>query len=515
MTEKEQRAVTTDALVRKGYFPIELAPPFTTVQLADRLSSIPSLKSCSQKNSRSSTFSIPKSHPTRRLLSVPNPLHQILLCQAVAEHWAGMQTLFERSTISLSTPTVFPNSIRAVSRKADFERWAVERFQRSADARFVLKTDFSRFYHTIYTHSLPWAIHEKANAKANRKADLFGNLLDQRVRNTQDQQTIGLPVGPDTSFILAEIIGAKIDSDLQEALGSLRGIRYVDDFHLYFGTRGDAESGFAALAKVARQYELEVNDRKTQIFEGPDTGEPHWKTAMKAQHVGGRGLAQRSSLISFINRAFDLTKRYPGEGVLAYAVKKAEVIALERASAEVYECFLRATLVHDPSTMPLVTKILHRRQQYDVLVQPDELSNLLAELALFHSRLGHQYEVCWTLWLFGILGMNLPSEVVESVCQMDDPFVALMMLGLEDEGRASDLDKKRWRSSMTPENLYTEYWVLAYEAAHRGWLDAIDGHYLSDDDFFGPLSDLDVCFYERPSDSGVNYVNLPTPSGLY
>jgi hypothetical protein len=61
-------------------------------------------------------------------------------------------------------------------------------------------------------------------------------------------------------------------------MGSVKGIRYVDDFHLYFDTRADAEAGYSCLAQVAKRYELEVNDRKTEISEGPDTGEPLWKT---------------------------------------------------------------------------------------------------------------------------------------------------------------------------------------------------------------------------------------------
>jgi hypothetical protein len=36
-------------------------------------------------------------------------------------------------------------------------------------ARYVLKTDVARFYHSIYTHSIPWVIHGKAAAKKKQR----------------------------------------------------------------------------------------------------------------------------------------------------------------------------------------------------------------------------------------------------------------------------------------------------------------------------------------------------------
>jgi hypothetical protein len=44
------------------------------------------------------------------------------------------------------------------------------------------------------------------------------------------KQQMRLPIGPDTSHILAEIIGVAIDLELQSQLGAWPpGFRYVDD----------------------------------------------------------------------------------------------------------------------------------------------------------------------------------------------------------------------------------------------------------------------------------------------
>ena len=135
----DQWKLTTDRLIRKGYFPLELPPPFNTSALADSLGYLPDLKTLSPKSSKSIFFSIPKSWPARRVLSVPNPLHQTMLCQTLSDHWPSLKKIFEESAVSLSTPTIFEDGIRAVSRRADFDVWSVERFRRSSpsDSFFV------------------------------------------------------------------------------------------------------------------------------------------------------------------------------------------------------------------------------------------------------------------------------------------------------------------------------------------------------------------------------------------
>jgi hypothetical protein len=100
--------------------------------------------------------------------------------------------------------------------------------------RYLLYADTSRYYTTIYTHSISWALHGKSVAKERRHdKSLLGNQLDELVRATQDSQSVGIPIGPDTSLIISEIIGTAIDLELRERLSAanikMQGHRYLDD----------------------------------------------------------------------------------------------------------------------------------------------------------------------------------------------------------------------------------------------------------------------------------------------
>jgi len=499
--------LSLDLLIRKGYLPKELPPPFQTTQFADALPSITLMAAEKPSSSKAMNFSIPKAWPSRRLLSIPNPLHQVRLSQTIADNWLALNELFGESKFSLSTPLASLSRSRAVSRKFSFDQWSWLKFERSAGYRFVMRTDFSRFYQTIYTHSLPWAIHGKARAKANKGNALYGNKLDACVRNTQDQQTIGLPVGPDTSFILSELVGAEIDRALAEQIPNLVGIRYVDDLSLYVETRAEAEAAYSSLARVAKQFELELNEGKTSIFEGPDVGQPAWKTVLHVFYVR-KGGAQRASLLSFIERAFELAQLHRNQGVLAYAVKKLSAVELEETNADLFEAFLRAAMMSDSDIIPTVLKVIFDRNANGKLVYLDELFSTLGRLAIQHASARNDYEVAWTLWCYRVFERPIPVKVQAAVSGQDNPIIALVALECREQGIADELDTKVWEPALVAGNFYSENWLLTYEAARRGWLVGDAYNELLSEPFFSQLHAYDVSFFEAPAGSGVDYISL-------
>lgn len=68
---------------------------------------------------------------------------------------------------------------------------------------------------------------------------------------------------------------------------------------------------------------------------------------------------------------------------------------------------------------------------------------------------------------------------------------------MEAQGLLPQLNASLWASRMTAENLYSEHWLLAYEALMKGWLPSKDGSdYLSADPFFSILKTGNVEFYD-------------------
>src|SRR6476469_4913023 len=101
---------TVEDLIKKGYLHDHTIPPLTTEPLAAAyLAYFPEepddpFYSTPQGFSRCVTHSVPKRRHSRRILSIPNPQHQIPLCIKLVEHWALIERHCSSSLFSLTTP---------------------------------------------------------------------------------------------------------------------------------------------------------------------------------------------------------------------------------------------------------------------------------------------------------------------------------------------------------------------------------------------------------------------------
>jgi hypothetical protein len=504
--------LSVSSLMSRGLFHDRIVPAFHANDLTaiiDELVAFADRDLTSKGKPRKSTRCVQHSYPkrklARRILSIPHPRNQIFLAREVVAHWNELKAICDRSQVSLTRPII--SSSRALQGAYERKAEGVERTKRSVGTRFVLHADIARFYPSIYTHSIPWAIHGK-DQRHDTSAQLFGNQLDLWVRETQSKQTGGIPVGPDTSFLIAEAIASTIDHALQEAVGLLRGTRYIDDYHLYFVSHSDAEKALAELHRVASLYELDINDLKTSIEQVPEPIEPHWKTQLRAAHI------QKADHATSFKAIFDLAAKFakenPQDGVFAYLVKKVEAIVPQlELSAEdwvILDALLLRAVVGEPACMPTVLRIFEQNNR-----NPERASDALGSICLVHAGLQQASEVAWALWTSKRLNVELSQEVADAVEGVDDDVVALIALNLHDVGLLPEPEQNfaPWRQHMTANALYSEHWLLAYEARVQGWLPSVSGvDYIARDSYFSILATHEVRFFDTSDD-----VEVPEDSG--
>ena len=87
------------------------------------------------------------------------------------------------------------------------------------DYEYLIRTDISDCYGSVYTHSIVWALHGKETAKRKRKdKSMIGNIIDKRIQDIRGGQTNGIPQGSVLMDFIAEIVLGYVDSKLSKRI---------------------------------------------------------------------------------------------------------------------------------------------------------------------------------------------------------------------------------------------------------------------------------------------------------
>lgn len=487
--------LTLHDMISSGYFPKELPAFFTTKNLG-RISNDIEEKlgefNKHHKVSKSIIFSMPKSKNTRRVMSIPNPHHQINLCKTIVDNWNELETHFAHSRYTLTSPKIgFQN--RAVAPEFPFNEITRQRIIKSTASSYLLKTDISRYYSTIYTHSIPWALYDKKYAKDNRNNhDLMGNKIDFYVRNTRDQQTLGIPIGPDTSLVISEILGTKIDMLLDEKIPNAKGFRYIDDIYMYFKDLSEAEEAKYLIHGIFAEFELEMNEEKTEIIKLHNEIEPEWIFELRTHNINYQS---EKDLISFFSKTFKFHEQYPKDSVTKYAIRKLKNANIDTRLWEVYEAFLMKSCLNDASCMSDVLDIVLSNIS-DVSLDYDLIGETISYIVERGIKYQHSFEIIWGLWFVIVLELEIPESVQLKLSSFNDPMVTLMLLYCNENGIIiKEYDKSTVKDRMRSDDLYGANWILTYEAYVRNWSDSKSGKdILKNKKFFNLLRNLDVFF---------------------
>lgn len=498
-------------LLSRGYLPEVLPLAFTS---ADFAAAADSLKHADGKDVKrlwmeSGTVNVARPGGLRRRMSLVNPFKQRLLAMECAREWPVLQQHLGKSDVSLTKPV--PHSLSAKNgRGLRYLQYELPRGDRAASrssllggTRYTLQTDISNFYGSVYTHAIDWALNTKTVAKSNvggNKATV-GSILDKLVRSGQDGQTKGIPVGPDTSHLLAEVLLCELDSMLAAEHPSVaqRGLRFVDDFDYAARTYSEAESVLRSWEALLASFELTLNPLKTRIIEGPVAPEPMWKIQLRQHPVRQTSdAALANDLRSIFSIAIHASKGEPGTPSLSYAVRRLRDVQAEGRAWEELQNLLLGAITVEPSSLPYAYELLARAVWQGRTPDLDRLVDTLNEFVLHHARLEHGSEVMWALYMIHRLGASIDADAAAEVLSMSDNGSLILLRDLDAAGRVRGRSLS-WDSVVAraeaPGAGSSSDWLLGYEFARHGWSSISN---LMADRHWGELLRRNIAFYETP-----------------
>jgi hypothetical protein len=509
-------------LIARGYFPRELPPPFKTSSLADFVVANSSLPPPSRNNSKLYTHSHVRYGSLRRKLSIPNPVFFIEAAKVIENNWSDIKLVTQKSNFSKSKPvhTPHPKRNRSISPLLDFPDLPRERAKNRAMGRYALQTDISQFYQSIYTHSIPWAVHGKEIAKSRKNdSSLLGNQLDKLIRNSQDGQTMGIPISPDTSLVIAELILCSLDLELERRISNsclhpYRGFRYSDDYEFVFLTRSEAEIALSHLQRILSDFELTLNPDKTRIVELPCSLDSTWVLELSDYKFSNSKLAQMQDIIRYFDRAFQISKEVPQEPVLKYAIARIEnFYELHQDNWSLLESLLLQSVTIESSTLRDALSIVQNNQIKKYPIDLDSLEKKLNLQVLQHAPLGHSSEVAWAIWSIIVFKLSIYEEASQAISDMEDSIIAILALDAQQRGRIPEgLITEQWKQFLIEDELYGNQWLFSYEANRQGFLSAGYDH-VSRDPWFSKLKQGKVTFYDRATPLIIPPGETSGPSG--
>lgn len=547
-------------LIERGYFPKELPPPFNTERYAHHVSSVlpnwqaifdnntavssptfvltqavgetnsdynwrkqahASAFRARYNNSQPTIFSISKSKLARRFLGIPNPNHYLLLADKIVDNWSEFEKVYALSDYSSSCPLPESDegkrSVSTVSKSvADFRN---ELLNTSLTKAIQLRVDISKFYPTIYTHSIAWALLGREKAKSyfrqrNNLASLIAagdadaalykkaEEIDTALRACQEKQSIGIPIGPDTSHILAEGIACRIDSMLKEQFEKLglKARRYYDDYYIYVSTKDLADQVLKGLQLILNSFRLEINEGKVRIQEFPIAIEERFTSELFLFSFKDTNLT--ASLRHYFSLIWQFVEEDPkhADWIFRYSLKVFEFssISIPKGSWRIFEDLLFKTALMEPSILDIVTRLLLTYRSYLDAQSKVKLKELLNAILLEHCRLNHNFEMSWALWIAKTFEIEVGEACANMIIDTGDSIANLILLDMIKHTALVEGAPKTGliEAALTDDLLFSEQWLLAYEGVKKGWLKPHNVDLLQDNHFFKLLDDLDVEFYD-------------------
>lgn len=442
-----------ESLLRYNYLPMqrkrkeELPPVFdSTTFTPDAAKPLLGMKpDSSSKGFDVVEYKTTKFNNVSRSFSIPHPVGYVQLAECIRQNWQAISQ-FQNSSVSMIRPRQHSDGRVIVM---DYESFA-GRAQRVRDLafgnRYTVRTDITNCFPSMYTHAIPWAVVGVAEAKKKTTGG-WHNELDRFARRTVRDETQGLPVGPATSNIIAELMLGKVDSELSDEFHFERDTdeaglsRFIDDYTFFCDSYDVAQRFLRRLEEELSIFKLRLNPRKTSIRQSITPFHDEWTVELSLR-MPSNAILNSYQAINYLEFASSLAVRNPEGSVFKYAVLD----------------YLLVVAMQYPVLLPTLDELMVNTSGFDGSIRHnDRLTVLPKENALLRRSDG----MAWSLFYIARHRVNLPVALAQSVIDTKD-CISILMLYLTNQHEQLILD---WVSKLEKSNCYEldQYWLLLYQ----------------------------------------------------
>lgn len=413
-----------------------------------------------------------------RQMGIPHPKSHIVQCLALKRHWTKIKRhcakpktpvsrLFVRKT---STERVFRMNYEGKERSENEEA----DIRKMTGAYYVVHTDISDCFSSIYTHSIPWALHGRSKSKNNRSVLLEGNLLDKVTQGTRDGQTNGLLIGPHSSNVISEIILTRIDHEMIKK-GHKRFYRYIDDYTFYAKDHNEAEKFVHDLGMQLREYELVLNVRKTEILPMPLPIKEDWVRELNSFRFPTKGAPVHFGTVrSLLDLALKLAHGAETYAVLNYAIKMMPRNLDSRAKRLFVQETINLALLY-PYLAPILDEHVFDKHRYDGIEKV--IPNFIEQLLAIGIQRIYSDAIAYSLYyaLKHNIQLSTSEEKLQEIVEIDDCLSNVLLLEYAKRCEAKSIrDRIRKRTDklkgMEPREK-DRFWLLIYQLWSEEMLD--------------------------------------------
>lgn len=431
-----------------------------------------------------------------RTFGIPTPMKYEILCHTLKDNWDAILNVFEKNTkksqykvsrihirkrkgdkalIKINYENNddedyigLPTNLETEGNKKSLFNMNYKNWEEDGDPitqfflgkKYVVMTDISQCFPSIYTHSLCWALAGKSIAKAHKKGDWY-NDIDIACQGMRNGETHGLLIGPHASNLLSEIILTAVDKEL--IAQGYEYIRNIDDYTCYVESFAKAQQFIVDLNSGLREYDLFLNHKKTMIKRLPQAASESWIQKLKnTDPIGRYGVVDYKSAMAYLDVAVRVMKDNGNNAsAIYYAIK---VLGKKKISNNAKICCVR-TMCHLAVIYPYLVPIMDR-YVFEAFNASQTDIEKFANILYHDSFLSKNYEGLSYALYFAIKYKFLINEISikDIVSSSNCVYKVLSYVYFKTNNNKKALKELKEDARSLKKDSFEENWLFIYEA---------------------------------------------------